>query len=106
MIVSTKNRSTKYHSDKFHRSYGIQNWLCGKKFCLAPNAKYKVDKDQYKELLKEFIKYDNPSFDFGKLKHGIESMENYVQGRFNKFCTFCVDVKFKPPAPPKIDKEK
>lgn len=88
MIVDTKKRSTRYNSDKYHTAYGIQKWLCGKGFCLKEGAKYKVDKEEYKALLKAFIIHERPNFDFSKLKHGIESMENIIQKDFSKFCTF------------------
>lgn len=94
MIINTKNRSTKYHSKDFHKSYGIQSWLCSKGYCLSKVTKNKVDKVEYKNLLKEYILHDNPNFDFSKLKHGLESMEKYVQNRFNKFATFTTN-KFK-----------
>lgn len=93
MTVNTKNRTTRYHSKEHHRSYGIQSWLCGKGFILAKGAKYRVDKDLYKELLKEFCLYDNPEFDFSKVKNMI-SYEKYVENRFHKFCTFVCN-KFK-----------
>jgi hypothetical protein len=91
MILSTKNKSTRFMPDQAHRAYGIQNWLCNRGYCLAPEAKYKVDKVMYKDLLKEFCN-SQEDFDLSKVKD-LGSYENYVNNRFSKFCQFC-DKKF------------
>lgn len=91
-MINTKQRSTRFHNDRFHKSYGIQKWLCSNNYCLKKGAKHVVDKDEYKKLLEDFILHDKPDFDFSKLKHGLQSMENYVQKRFSKFCSFTHNI--------------
>lgn len=86
---NTKVASTRHHTQDYHNSYGIQNWLCRKGFCLAPGAKYKVDESQYQELLRAFVIHVNPEFDFSRAK-GIKTLERIVQQRFPAFCSFAV----------------
>ncbi len=92
MIVNTKKASTKFHPTKFHYAYGIQNWLCSKKYCVAKDNIHKVDKEQYKELIKAFCLSMNPEFDFTK---GMEKWEEFIQNNFPKFCLFA-NKKFDP----------
>lgn len=95
MAINTKRRSSRFDPPNFHTKYGIQNWLNKKGFIpLQKGSKYQVDDEEYKKLLKEFCLYDNPEFDFTKLKHGLASYESYVDKRFPKFCSFCTN-KFK-----------
>lgn len=79
--------------DDDHISYGIQNWLCTKGYCLKGGAKYKVDPEVYEALLKEFCLFDNPDFDLSKVKNR-RTYERYIDKRFVKFCSFA-HKKFK-----------
>lgn len=81
--------------DYAHRSYGIQNWLCGKGYCMDEGAKYKVNPQQYFDLLKEFCLKCRPDFKFGKGKE-LRSYEAFVDMHFFSFCSY-VNKKFKQP---------
>lgn len=89
-IISTKNRSTYRMSEDAHRSYGIQNWLCSKGYCLPDGGKYKVDKSQYEALLWDFVKHKIPDF---KPRKGFK-IERYIDRNFSEFCQF-TNNKFK-----------
>jgi hypothetical protein len=87
MKVNLKKHTTKLDPLKYHRSYGIQNWLLSKGFCAS--SKFKIDEYLYTELLQDFILYDNPNFDFNK-PINMDKYEKYIQDRWVNFCNFCV----------------
>lgn len=96
-VVNTGKVTSKFNSEVHHKRYGIQKWLCSKKFILSSNkanSKYTVDGDKYRELLKEFALHVKPDYDFSKSKDLVRGLESFVQNRFTKFCSFCID-KFK-----------
>ena len=85
-IYNTKRtKTTKYDKSFKHKSFGIQKWLCSKGFCLKENHKHIVDKEEYKQLLREFY-----TFITGLDKFKNVEPEEFVQANFNKFCSFCV----------------
>lgn len=88
-IINIKTRSTKFHSDNFHRSYGIQKWLCSKGLCINENANHKVNDTMYFDLLSEFYIKNNPE----KIKTNLKECEIYVQNNFQKFCHFAINKK-------------
>jgi len=75
-----------------HNSYGIQQWLTSKGYCVFKGSRYKIDREKYLELLKNFCLEDNPLFDFSKAKH-ISNFESYVQNRFTKFCNYVIRIQ-------------
>lgn len=93
MIVNTKNASTRWHSQKFHRAYGIQNWLVENGFCLPDNGKYKVNEQEYIALMKEFALHVKPDFDVNQ-KGVVFKLEKFIDNRFSHFANF-VKKKFK-----------
>jgi hypothetical protein len=86
-----RNKPTRFHNDKIHRSFGIQNWLCKKGFILS--NKNAINGELYKGLLKDFCLFIKPDFDFS-LVTGMETYESFCQSHWIEFCNFCIN-KFK-----------
>jgi hypothetical protein len=92
MIARLKKKPNRYSDKSRHNSYGIVNWLLKRGYCYEGSDKNKIDQTQYKELINEFILWDNPDTDISKRQ--IEQREQYVQDRFTKFCHFCINIYY------------
>ena len=80
------NLTFKPGNRKQNIAFGIQNWLMKKGYCKAKNET-QLSLFEYKELLDEFCKTQE-DFDPSKVKN-LESIEKFIDKRFQKFCTFC-----------------
>ncbi len=84
----TKKRSTRFHDKSYHKSYGIQNWLVTKRYCMREGAVWRVDPDQYRELIKEFCLTKKPNFKPLKKLGATKSYEAFIHSRFKDFTQF------------------
>jgi hypothetical protein len=80
-IVHTKRRSSRYRTERYHRAYGIQYWLCKNGYCLNEGVKHMVDEDMYVSLITGFINHFKPS----EKDANIHYIERTIQGNFNEF---------------------
>ena len=85
-------RPTRYSRKANHVSFGIQNWLKSKGFCL--NGK-ELDKETYKNTLRAFYESETGSAKF----LGTDTPEGFADSNFPKFCTFCIK-RFATPTKP------
>lgn len=87
MIVNIKGSLGHTLNREQSTALGIQKWLVSKGYC--KKSEEQVNSAEYKALLYEFA-HSQQGFDVARIKT-LESLENYVQSRFHKFCCYCGD---------------
>lgn len=87
MILQLHNSAFIKKDRKENTAFGIQNWLYKQGYVKSETHQHQVDAKEYRQLINDFCRTQE-GFDPTKAK-SLESLENYVNSRWEAFQAYC-----------------